>query len=403
MTKRRKIVLVSGVFPPGIGGMQNYYFNLSLHSKHKMTVIAPEYPGSGAFDQGLPFRIHRGPFLQEERVNLTSWGRLFRLVRRTLRSEEPDVTLYGYVLIGFIGLLFRVFGGRRYVISTHGMDMLMFRRFMGLNAIVKLILRNADGVLTNSHFTKKLVEDYGVDPRRIGIVNPGVERVFEKQPIEYELARAHGLEGKYVLLSVGRLVTRKGHDRVIQAMPSILERIPNAVYLIVGDGPDRQRLEQLARSTGVAGDVLFAGRVSGSERLNAYYNLSHQFIMVSRELGRGDAEGFGIVYLEAASVGIPVIAGRSGGASEAVLDGVTGLLVDPQSTEEIAESVVRLAKDTKLRERLVRDGCHRAKSEFQHEVLGEKFDRYIARICALPAPAMARLRLLRESARENVR
>ncbi|MBO7746306.1 glycosyltransferase family 4 protein [Paenibacillus sp. MWE-103] len=403
MTKRRKIVLVTGVFPPGIGGMQNYYYNLALHSKHDMTVVAPEYPESDAFDNGLPFRISRGAFMRNESVDVTSWGRLLRQVRRTMKSEEPDVTIYGYVLIGFIGLLLRTLGGRRYVISTHGMDMLMFRRFVGLNAVVKLILRKADGVLTNSLFTKKLVEDYGVDPRRIGLVNPGVERVYEKQEPDAELIRRHGLEGKHVILSVGRLVTRKGHDRVIESMPAILREIPNAVYVIVGDGPDRERLGQLARAKGVADAVIFVGSVSGSEQVNDYYNLSHQFIMVSRELERGDAEGFGIVYLEAASAGVPVIAGRSGGASEAVLDGETGLLVDPASVADIAAGVVRLARDTALRERLVRAGYKRAKTEFQHEVLAEGFDRYIGRICSLPAPGMARRRLARESARENAR
>lgn len=402
MMKRRKIVLVAGVFPPGIGGMQNYYYNLSKHTKHDMTVVAPEYPGSDAFDEQEQLRIVRGAFMRGERADISSWGRLFRQVRRTLRGEEPDVTLYGYVLIGFIGLLFRVFGGRRYVISTHGMDMLMFRRFIGLNAVVKLILRKADGVLTNSKFTKRLVEDYGVDPRRIGIVNPGVEQVYDRKPADEELLEQLGLEGKYVLLSVGRLVTRKGHDRVIEAMPAILKQIPHAVYVIVGDGPARERLEQLARATGVADAVIFVGSVSGSERLNDYYSLSQQFIMVCRELEQGDAEGFGIVYLEAASAGVPVIAGRSGGASEAVLDGVTGLLVDPESVNQIADSVVRLARDEVLRERLVRDGYHRAKTEFQHDVLADRFDQYIGRICALPSVRVAR-RLARESARQNAR
>jgi phosphatidylinositol alpha-1,6-mannosyltransferase len=386
--KRRKVVLVAGVFPPGIGGMQNYYYNLSKHTKHDMTVLAPEYPDCAAFDGKQSFRIVRGSFMRGERVHLFSWGRLFRHVLKMMRTEEPDVTVYGYVLIGFIGLLFRIFGGRRYVISTHGMDMLMFRRFIGLNQIVKLILIHADGVLTNSEFTKKLVEDYGVDPSRIGLVYPGVEAIFEQKPVRAELIAELDLEGKYVILSVGRLVTRKGNDRVIESMPEILKRIPNAVYVIVGDGPDRARLEQLAKKIGVEDAVMFMGSVSGSDKLNEFYNLADQFIMVCRELDKGDAEGFGIVYLEAASAGLPVIAGRSGGASEAVLDGVTGLLVDPESHAEIAHSVARLAGDAKLRERLIQDGYKRAKTMFQHETLAAAFDLYVGRLCAKPSPGM---------------
>ncbi|NOU69613.1 glycosyltransferase [Paenibacillus sp. LMG 31461] len=383
---RKKVVLVTGVFPPGIGGMQSYYFNLSKHTKHDITVLAPEYPGSEAFDDEQTFRTVRGSFMRGERAHFLSWGRLFSHVKKMMTVEEPDVTVYGYVLIGFIGLLFKVFGGRRYVISTHGMDMLMFRRFFGLNYLVKQILIHADGVLTNSLFTKRFVEDYGVNPSRISLVHPGVEAVFERKPVNVELLRRHGLEGKYIILSVGRLVTRKGQDRVIESMPQIIQHIPNAVYVIIGDGPDRARLEQLASTTGVTNAVMFIGSVSGGEELNDYYNLADQFVMVCRELETGDAEGFGIVYLEAASTGIPVIAGRSGGALEAVLDGVTGVLVDPNSHAEIVESVLQLARDEAFRERLVQGGYRRAKSSFQYEVLTETFDQYVEILCATHSP-----------------
>ncbi|WP_040712121.1 glycosyltransferase, partial [Paenibacillus curdlanolyticus] len=349
-------------------------------------------------------RIVRGSFMRGERTHFLSWGRLFRHVRTLLKKGEPDVTVYGYVLIGFIGLLFRIFSGRRYMISTHGMDMLLFRRFIGLNYIVKLILVNADGVLTNSVYTTKLVEEYGVHPSRISMVYPGVEAVFERQAVNEELVRQHGLEGKYVILSVGRLVTRKGHDRVIESMPEVLKQLPNAMYVIAGDGPERARLEHLARTVGVADSVLFLGSVSGNDSLNAYYNLAHQFIMVSRELEKGDAEGFGIVYLEAASAGVPVIAGRSGGALEAVLDGKTGILVNPNAHAEITESIVRLAKDEELRRRLVEAGYKRAKAQFQYGVLAAAFDQHVERLCAAPmrsrkAAALKLRRRMKQDAR----
>ncbi|MDR6554428.1 glycosyltransferase family 4 protein [Paenibacillus qinlingensis] len=399
---RKKVVLVAGVFPPGIGGMQSYYYNLSKHTKHEITVLAPAYPGSEAFDGQQSFRTVRGAFMRNERAHILSWGRLFRHVRKMM-VEEPDVTVYGYVLIGIIGLLFRVFGKRRYVISTHGMDMLMFRRFIGLNQIVKLILVHADGVLTNSIFTRKLVEDYGVDPSRIRLVHPGVEAVFDQRSANVELIRRHGLEDKYVILSVGRLVTRKGQDRVIEAMPEILKHIPNAVYVIVGDGPDRARLEHIVQVNGVSDAVIFIGSISGSESLNDYYNMADQFIMVCRELEKGDAEGFGIVYLEAASAGVPVIAGRSGGALEAVLDGVTGLLVNPDSHTEIIESVLQLAQDHALRDRLITAGYKRAKTGFQYEVLAEIFDQYVEELCASPRANNSKLVRKRPRMKQDIR
>ncbi|ANE46568.1 group 1 glycosyl transferase [Paenibacillus swuensis] len=379
---RKKVLLVTGVFPPGVGGMQQYYHHLSRQSGHDVTVLAPKYAGDEEFDALQPYKIIRGPFIQNEGIDFTSWFRLFRYVRHAIRRERADVTIYGFVLIGIIGYVLKLFMGHKYMISTHGMDMLMFRRFVGLNYVIKLILRNADGVLTNSHFTKRYVEEYGVDPARIELVYPGVEDVYEKQGKNAELIRKHGLEGKYVMLSVSRLVLRKGHDRVIESMPEVIRLIPNAVYLIIGDGPERGRLEQLAQQHGVADRVQFLGNVHDSKLLNAYYNTCDQFLMVCRQLSNRDAEGFGIVYMEAASAGIPVIAGRSGGAGEAVLDGETGLLVDPNSPADIAAAVHRLRDDTALREKLTRQGYARAKGKFRYVFLAETFDRYVGYVCA---------------------
>ncbi|WP_127584462.1 glycosyltransferase family 4 protein [Paenibacillus koleovorans] len=387
--KRKSVVLVAGVFPPGVGGMQKYYYNLSKYSKHKMTVVAPHYPGDAAFDAEQPYQTVRGDFLQQETVHLSSWPRLFRMVKRTVREEKADVTLYGYILIGIIGLILKKWKGCKYAISTHGMDMLQFRKIWGLNKLVSLILQKADGVLTNSEFTKALVLDYGVNPARIQLVYPGVEDVYEKQQPSQTLIDEYGLAGKYKLLTVGRLVRRKGHDKVIESMPAILEAIPNAVYVIAGDGPERKRLEQLARDRGVAEQVVFTGYVKDLAAMNAFYNTCDQFLMVSRELEQGDAEGFGIVYLEAAMTGIPVIAGKSGGVGEAVLDGETGVLVDPQSPTAIADAVVRLARDEALREELASAGYERARSQFRYAQLAERFDRAMSAFCA-PAGAEAR-------------
>ncbi|MFC5652266.1 glycosyltransferase family 4 protein [Paenibacillus solisilvae] len=382
-----KILLVAGVFPPGIGGMQNYYYNLCKHSGHEITVLAPKYDGDEAFDADQPFTIIRGPFMKNESVDVRSWPRLFSYVRRMIRQESIEVTIYGYIMIGIIGLILKLLSGHRYAISTHGMDMLMFRRVWGLRFIVKQILRRADLILTNSEFTKKLVESYGVPASKIDLVHPGVESGYDIQAKSSELMHKHKLEDKYVLLSVGRLVLRKGHDRVIEAMPAIIQALPSALYLIVGEGPERKRLEQLSIQLGVSDYVVFVGSVHGSELLNEYYNVCDQFIMISRELAKGDAEGFGIVYLEAASAGIPVIAGNSGGVCEAVLDGVTGLLVDPQSTDEITEAVLTLQKDSQLREKLTRNGYKRAKSSFNYVVLAEKFDLSLHKLCSASSNA----------------
>jgi phosphatidylinositol alpha-1,6-mannosyltransferase len=324
--------------------------------------------------------------MKDERVHISSWLRLFKHVRKAIREEQTEVTIYGYIMIGVIGWILQKLFGHKYVISTHGMDMLQFRRFWGLNFLAKQILQHADGVLTNSEFTKNLVVGYGVEPERIELVFPGVEDMYEKKGKTAEFVLKHNLQDNYALLTVGRLVKRKGHDRVIASLPQLLKEIPKLIYIIIGDGPERVYLEQLVVKLDLLKHVIFVGNVHDPVLLNQYYNTCDQFLMITRELESGNAEGFGIVYLEAACAGIPVIAGNSGGAGEAVLHEATGLLVNPLSTDEIAQAVIRLKNDTGLREALVRQGYERAKSSFRYPFLTQKFDLYMRRLCG-NAPA----------------
>jgi len=395
--KKKKVLLVTGVFPPGIGGMQSYYYHLCRSSKLDMTVLAPQYEGDAAFD-AVPqsYKIIRGPFFRDEKINPGSWLSLLRYTWRTIRQEKIEVTVYGYILIGFIGWLFNLLFGKEYVISTHGKDMMEFRNIIGLRFLTKIILKRATGILTNSEFTRKEVEKYGVDPHRIQLIYPGVEDVYVPEDKDPALVEKHGLAGKYVMMTVGRLVRRKGHDMVIRALPEAVKQIPNLVYLIVGDGPKRDRLEQLAKECGVWDRVVFAGYVEGNDEAKKYYNLCDQFIMTSRLLeNKGDVEGFGIVYLEAASCRKAVIAGNSGGVGEAVLHEETGLLVDPESASEIASAIVRLYHNPQLRENLANRAYERAKKSFRYKRLGEQFDTYLAnvsRMSVMPAEDIAALK-----------
>jgi phosphatidylinositol alpha-1,6-mannosyltransferase len=378
---RKKLLLITGVFPPGIGGMQSYYHYLCLHSKWDVTVLAPHYDGDAEFDAQQPYKIIRGHFFENEKVNVSSWWRLYKAARHVSKEVNPDVTIYGYILIGFIGLLLKWITGNKYLVSTHGKDMLEFRNIPILHSIVQLILRKADGILANSAYTKKLVLDYGVKPEQIALIYPGVDGAFEPADKDEQLVNQYGLAGKYVLFTTGRLVRRKGHDRVIEALPTILQTIPEAVYLIIGDGPERSRLESLATEYGVAERVIFTGSVETTQQLGVHYNLGDQFIMSSRVLKiKGNVEGFGIVYMEAASCKKPIIAGDSGGVREAVLDGETGVLVPPGEPQAIADAVIHLYKEEGYRKQLIERAYARAKNEFQYPYLAGKMDAYLERV-----------------------
>jgi phosphatidylinositol alpha-1,6-mannosyltransferase len=147
---------------------------------------------------------------------------------------------------------------------------------------------------------------------------------------------------------VSRLVPRKGQDVLVRALPTIRRRVPDAALLLVGAGPHRRRLEQLARESGVDDHVVFTGAVPWSE-LPAHYAAGDVFAMPCRTRHGGlDVEGLGIVYLEAAATGLPVVAGRSGGAQETVRDGITGRVVDGWDVAAVAEAVVAPLADPEL-------------------------------------------------------
>lgn len=219
---------------------------------------------------------------------------------------------------------------------------------------------NADAIIANSHFTRGLLTEGGVDPERVHVIHPGTDaQRFSPGPKPAELARELGVEGRKVVLSVGRLSVRKGQDRTIEAWPDVLAKQPDAVYLVAGTGENDATLRSLAERKGVADRVRFLGAIT-DEMLPDLYRLADVFIMASRQLPDShDVEGFGIVFLEAAATGVPVVAGRCGGVPDAVEHGETGLLVDGDSSEEIARAVISLLQDDMGRSQMGRSGRRR--------------------------------------------
>jgi phosphatidylinositol alpha-1,6-mannosyltransferase len=198
-------------------------------------------------------------------------------------------------------------------------------------------LGDAALVTSVSRYTRaKLLTWAGISPHRVRVLPNTISTDFVPRTPAADLIARHRLNGKRVILTVGRLAASeryKGNDRIIAALPDVLARIPNAVYLIVGSGDDQARLEQLARAHAVSERVIFAGQVP-AERLADYFACAHVFAMPST------GEGFGIVFLEAAAMGLPVIAGNADGSVDALADGSIGRLVDPTSQDQIVAAIV---------------------------------------------------------------
>lgn len=351
-----KQLLITNDFPPMLGGEARWYARLagSVPSR-SVVVLAPAYPGDTAFDRTQEYRIIR------VRVPTTTHpaGRLLQLAGlliasvREVRRERIDVIHIAHLYFGVIALVVEKITGRPYVLYLHGGELAPYMRFRIVRAIVRLSVKRAARVIVNSEFTREYFARLGAANLRTALLPISVPTHTFRPDVDGTRARAKfGVNGVPLILTVGRLVERKGHDCVIRALPELKARIGPIRYIIAGEGPERTRLQRLAGELGCADDVIFAGRVPDSE-LPALYAACDLFVMPSRALtGRDGVEGYGIVFLEAAASGRPSVGGRSGGVSEAVLDGFTGVLTDPHDPHAVADAIARLLLDRDQARRL---------------------------------------------------
>jgi phosphatidylinositol alpha-1,6-mannosyltransferase len=372
------VVLLSELYPPDIGGsavlFQETYERLSgidvLVATEARTHEAHVRP-CGARIVPIPVATRRWGVLHPTALaaHLSLAARLRRL------AATPDTVVHCARALpeGVAAWFARRVGGPRYVVWTHGEDIGTALLSRELTAVMRRVYRGADLVLANSRNTQAMLEDLGVPGERVRVVYPGVDAQRFRPDVDGTgVRRRFAPDADLLLLSVGRLQRRKGHDHAIRAMAALRARVPGARYLIVGDGEERPRLESLARDVGVADRVVFAGAVDGS-LLPACYAACDVFLMPNR-IDHGDVEGFGIVFLEAAATERPAIGGASGGVGEAVADGVTGLLVSGENVGELAGAIERLAADRALCRRLGRAGRQRVLRSFTWDVAAAKVE-----------------------------
>ncbi|WP_025321618.1 glycosyltransferase family 4 protein [Deferrisoma camini] len=392
-----RALFIASYFPPIAGGSAVVYENLCRHLGDAAAVLAPwryymdgrEVEGWREADRAQPFPVRRVELLRPvvkpaPRHALQSAWRLLtedlplrrRVLREALRAVDAhgaDVVVLGeLVALSWLGPALRRRRGVAIVHYIHGEEVTTrpTSRLYGRHAFRHL--RQAEAVVAVSSFTRDELVRRGVPAERIHVITNGVDlKRFTPGPKDPEIVERHGLQGKKVLLTVARIEERKGHDKVIEALPAIAEKVPKVVYLIVGKGGYRPRLEELAREHGVADRVVFTGLVPWDD-LPRYYRTCDVFVMPNRTLPNGDTEGFGLVFLEANACGKPVIGGRAGGVPDAVVHGETGLLVDGASAQEVGRAVLRLLLDPELRLRMANSGLSRAR-EFSWAHKGDEF------------------------------
>jgi phosphatidyl-myo-inositol dimannoside synthase len=286
---------------------------------------------------------------------------------------------------GLGGWLLKAVSGIPYVVYAQGEEIsgpLKSGRLGRLRyRLTRQVLSNADAVVCISRFTRNLARrHYGVEERRLHLFLPAID-VSEQQTDSERVAsvkRAVAPDGP-LLLMVGRLAQRrKGFDKTIQALPRILARYPAARLVIAGPGR-QDDLRNQARALQVAHAVVFAGEVERRSLL-ALYAACDVFLLPVRTMDDGDTEGFGVVFLEANLMGKPVIAGRAGGVEDAVVDRVTGLLVDGDRFDEISAAVLELLGDAAQASRLGVQGKQRVLREFTAAAQQQAFRILIAQL-----------------------
>ncbi|GAB2595157.1 glycosyltransferase family 4 protein [Streptomyces capparidis] len=349
-----KTLIVTNDFPPRPGGIQAFVHSMALRLEPARVVVYASTWKDGAevarFDREQPF-----PVVRDRASVLLPTRRVTRRAAELLRAEGCSSVWFGASApLGLMAPALRRAGAERIVATTHGHEA-GWAALPGARALLRRIGDGVDTLTYLGEYTRSRIAP-ALSPRaaeRMVRLTPGVdERAFRPGAGGAAVRERLGLTGRPVVVCVSRLVPRKGQDTLIRAMPRVLARVPDAALLVVGGGPYRRSLERLAESAGVRDAVVFTGAVPWAE-LPAHYEAGDVFAMPCRTRRRGlDVEGLGIVYLEASATGLPVIAGDSGGAPDAVLDGETGYVVPGGSPEAAAERVVRLLTDPELRRRM---------------------------------------------------
>lgn len=358
-----RLLMIAQDFPPDVGGIQTYGHMLASRFAARcedFALVAPAHANAAHLDTTCAYPVIRVPVPRDTMrfsalpwlMKLTSSGRFDTIFMNHWYAAASTQWLKR------LGKVARIFSGAhaQEVINApvptralrHAYD--RHRRAM---------LRTIDGFFPVSQYTRRALMDAGVPDDKITVVSNGADPTWIQQGDDSSAAlesfrRRHGVPDGPLLLTVARLVSRKGIDTVIDTMPRVVQTVPDAQYLVVGHGPEQEALDRRAQALGISDRVHFTGRVS-EEDLRLAYKACDVFVMPAREVN-GSVEGFGLVFLEANACAKPVIGATTGGIPDAIRDGETGLLVPPDAPDALCDAVTRLLTQPSLRRRLGETG-----------------------------------------------
>ena len=376
-----KILMISERFPPVWGGSRNYYYEIARRfPPTEMEVATKRVDGHVEFDAHEAFSIVRRFEVWENadyRTILTKYPGYMAYLTSELVRKGTDLVHSGDCYpSGVFAVAWRRVLGVPFIHWSHGEDHTLLAVSKFRKRALWMVCRQADLVIANSRFTVDKLLECGVSPDRIRLITPGVDFDRFSKPVQTDdLRDKYGVAGKKVVLTVARFFPRKGFDTGLRALASLADKHPDVVYLMVGKGPDKPRIQKLAAELGMQDRVRYAEDVS-VEDLVRHYALCDVFLLANRadvdDTGQVDIEGFGMVFLEAGCQGKPVIGGRSGGTVDAVEDGVSGYLCEPEDPADYARALDTLLSDPDLARKMGAVGRERAGRDFRWDAKAEQ-------------------------------
>ena len=375
---RWDVLLAVDAYPPWSGGSRVYYDNLyrRLAEQHGLAIKIETTccAGDSEFDRARSsarLSIHRrGERFPDWKIKRAPSlaARMLQIALTGARTAPAAVHCGDLFPQDAAGLLLRKAAGIPFLVFVHGDEVSQTEGRRLQPRVRDVIYRGADAIVAANRYAYERVAAICGSDQRITMITPGVD-CAEFRPGERPawIARKFDLGDDPVILTVGRLVKKKGHETVLRSLPEVLKKIPNLKYLVVGSGPEEVRLRQVAEELGVAHCVRFAGDIA-HQHLGDVYRAGDVFCMLNQQDASGDIESFGMVFIEAGAAGKPVIGGRSGGTAQSIVDGKTGFLCQPGDSGQLSDTLLRLLRNPELRQSMGQAAVLRARTEFDWDI-----------------------------------